>query len=107
VISIKLPLAAKLARLVLVIGSMIRSPADRPDFLALSLHHEFSCASRSALVAAYTSLSEAPWVESCSVDVPNLRLALRVSAAATRPSRPTVEWLQRIERLAQGIAPTR
>jgi hypothetical protein len=86
---------------------MIRSPANRPDFLAPLLDHEFSCASRGALVAAYTSVSEAAWVESCSVDLPNLRLALRVSAAATRPSRPTVEWLQRIERLAQGLAATR
>lgn len=85
---------------------MMRSPTDRPDFLAPALHHEFSCASRSALVAAYTSVSEAPWVETCSVDLPNLRLALRVSAAATRPSGPTVEWLRRIERLAQGLAAT-
>jgi len=105
-----LPLATLrlgLARPVLAIGPMMRSPADRPDFLAPSLQHEFSCASRSALVAAYTSVSEAPWVETCSVDLPNLRLALRVSAAATRQSGPTVEWLRRIERLAQGLAATR
>jgi hypothetical protein len=81
---------------------MIRRQADRPNFFAPSLHHAFCCRSRSTLVAAYTSVSEAPWVESCSVDVPNLRLTLRVSSAATRPGRPTVEWLQQIERIAQG-----
>jgi len=80
-----------------------RRPEETPDFLAPSLHHEVHCASRSALVAAYTSVSEAPWVESCAVDLPNLRLALRVSAA--RPCRRMVEWLQRIEHLAQGLPP--
>jgi len=86
---------------------MTRSPEEAPDFLAPSLHHAVHCASRSTLVAAYTSVSEAPWVESCLVDLPNLRLVLRVSAAATRPSRRTVEWLQRLEHVAQGLPPKR
>jgi len=86
---------------------MTRRPEEEPDFLAPSLHHEVHCASRSTLVAAYTSVSEAPWVESCAVDLPNLRLALRVSAAAAPRSRRTVEWLQRVEQIAQGLPPER
>jgi len=86
---------------------MIRRSADRPDFLAPFLHHEFSCASRGALVAAYTALSDAPWVESCCVDLPRLRLALRLSAAARRPMTSTAEWLRRIERIAQGLSAQR
>ena len=104
-VSSELPLGGtsqSLARPMLGIGPMIRRPVDRPNFFAPSLQHAFSCTSRSALVAAYTSVSEAPWVESCSVDLPNLRLILRLSSAATRPSRATVEWLQKIERIARG-----
>jgi len=104
-VSSELPLGGmsqNLARPMLGTGPMIRRQADRPNFFAPSLQHAFSCASRSALVAAYTSVSEAPWVESCSVDLPNLRLILRLSIAATRPFKPTVEWLQKIERIARG-----
>jgi len=81
---------------------MTRRPADPPDFPAPALHHEFRCASSSALVAAYVRVSEAPWIDSCEVDLPNLRLTLRVSAAAKRPSPSTQEWLQRIEEVSRG-----
>jgi hypothetical protein len=37
------------------------------------------------------------------VDLPNLRLVLRVSEAAMHPCDLTVRWLQRVERVAQGL----
>jgi hypothetical protein len=82
---------------------MIGSPVDRSDLRAPSLQHEFGCASRSALVAAYTMVSEAPWVECCLIDLPNLRLALRLPAVAIHPGGSTREWLKRITRIAQEL----
>jgi hypothetical protein len=82
---------------------MIRSATDHPDFFAPTLHHEFCCSSLSALVAAYTSVSEAPWIESCFVDLPSLRLVLRLSAATRHPSKAMMEWLQRLERVTQEL----
>jgi hypothetical protein len=82
---------------------MTRSPADHPDLFAPSLRHEFGCASRRALVAAYTLVSEAPWVECCCVDLPNLRLALSLPALAVHPGGSTREWLKRISRIAQEL----
>jgi hypothetical protein len=78
-------------------------PVDCPDVLAPWLRHEFGCASRRALVAAYTLVSEAPWVESCCVDLPNLRLALSLPALAVHPGESTREWLKRIARIAQEL----
>lgn len=98
--------ARTLARCVLAMEGMTRIPADGTSVPALALHHEFCCASRSALAAAYTSASEAPWVECCSVDLQALRLVLRLSPAGPRAGRRTLEWLRRIERVAQGL-PTR
>jgi len=91
------------ARLVLSSRSVIRRNPDSQDFLAPALRHEIACADRSALLAAYTRVSDAPWIESCSVDLPNLRLVLRVSEAAMHPCDLTVRWLQRVERVAQGL----
>jgi hypothetical protein len=54
-------------------------------------------------VAAYSLVSEAPWVECCCVDLPNLRLALRLPALAIRPDGSVREWLKRITRIAQEL----
>ena len=63
-------------------------------------HLEISCTSRGTLAAAYHRLQDAPWLESCSVDLPNLRLVVRVPYAL-RGLDATQRWLERIEQIAQ------
>jgi hypothetical protein len=70
----------------------------RPSAAATDL--EIPCSSPGALAAAYQRLQDAPWLESCSVDVPNLRLLVRVPAAV-RGLDVTQRWLERIERIAR------
>lgn len=37
------------------------------------------CADRDALERAYLLAADAPWVDGCTVDLPNLRLELRIA----------------------------
>lgn len=61
---------------------------------------EIPCANRAALAAAYDRLLDVPWLDSCSVDLPNLRLHVRVPAAL-RGLDATQRWLERVQRIAR------
>lgn len=75
-----------------------------PDGPKSDLLHEIACADRHALAAAYERAAEGAWIESCAVDVPNLRLVLRLSGRRGPPGEAALRWLARIQLLARGLA---
>lgn len=66
--------------------------------------HEIRCADRSALAAAYGVVAQTPWVDACDVDLPGLRLVLRMAARGHAPPDAAARWLVRVERTARGAA---
>ncbi len=66
--------------------------------------HEIVCESRGALAAVYDQLSELAGVETCTVDLPNLRLVVRMADRALRRVSvdPTRHWIDRVQRIASG-----
>jgi len=64
--------------------------------------HEIRCADRSALAAVYGAVAETPWVDGCDVDLPSLRLVLRIAERGRRPADATERWLLQVERMARG-----
>jgi hypothetical protein len=73
-----------------------------PDTKKSELVHEIACCDRQALAAAYERAAGARWIDSCAVDVPNLRLVVRLSAGMGAPCDASVRWLATIQTLAQG-----
>ena len=67
--------------------------------------HEIVCASRSALAAVYDEISEVAGVETCAVDLPNLRLVVRIADSGLSMSAidPTLRWIERVQRIASGL----
>lgn len=82
-----------------------RTPAIRFTALPATAAHEIVCASRGALAAVYDEISETPWVETCSVDLPKLTLLVRMGCAGLKAASfdPTQRWLERVERIARGL----
>lgn len=76
-----------------------------PDPRKSELLHEIPCSDRHALAAAYERAAEGSWLESCSVDLPNLRLVVRLAGRRGPPSDAAMRWLARVQMLARGLAP--
>lgn len=64
--------------------------------------HEITCTDRTALAAVYDEISHSSQVEACEVDLPNLRLVLRMSNALPRTIVPASRWLERVQTIARG-----
>jgi hypothetical protein len=77
-------------------------PLSLPESRKSELLHEIACSDRQSLAAAYERVAEARWVESCAVDLPNLRLMLRLSPRMGAPSDASMRWVTRIQWIAQG-----
>lgn len=64
--------------------------------------HEIVCSDRTALAAVYDEVSHCSRVETCEVDLPNLRLVLRIAGALPRVLDPNARWLDRVQAIARG-----
>jgi len=64
--------------------------------------HEIQCSDRSSLAAVYDAVAQTPWVDACDVDLPSLRLVLRIVERTRTPADATERWLLRVERMARG-----
>lgn len=72
-----------------------------PDALRGSAH-EIRCSDRSALAAVYDVVAQTPWVDACDVDLPGLRLVLRMTERARKPADAAERWIARMQEMARG-----
>jgi len=67
---------------------------------ATAIQHLISCSDARALEDAYLRISEASWIEGCTVDVTNLVLELRISPWGMQSA--VEAQLALLERIARG-----